>query len=264
MTRNKPPSFDFYPDDFVGGTMHLHPICIGIYVRLLCFQWSHGAIPDDSDQIQRITGASQKELKIFLEIVLKKFEKNSKGQWVNDRMERERIKKHKVSEKRAKAASSRWGADANASVLHGQLDANASANAPTDACANAMLPIRKLDVDAGCIAESADGFEDFWKEFPEKRGKKPAREAYKKALARLQKKVGIEVAQEKLKNAATDYANFLGSSPNPPKAKYAQGWLNDERYEDDFTIPSVRPINRDPRGNLALLGADFMETLAHG
>lgn len=103
MARSRPPSFDFYPEDFLAGTMHLHPACIGIYIRLLCFQWSHGAIPSDKRQLMQITGAMADELDLYLSQVLNKFELCDDGLYRNARLERERDKKQKLSEARAEA-----------------------------------------------------------------------------------------------------------------------------------------------------------------
>lgn len=35
------PSFQFYPDRWLGGTSHLSPAARGIYLDLLCWQWNH-------------------------------------------------------------------------------------------------------------------------------------------------------------------------------------------------------------------------------
>jgi hypothetical protein len=45
--RKNPHSFDFYVDDFLGGTVHLSPQAVGAYIRLLCFQFNQGSIPDE-------------------------------------------------------------------------------------------------------------------------------------------------------------------------------------------------------------------------
>jgi uncharacterized protein YdaU (DUF1376 family) len=101
MARNRPPSFDFYPEDFLAGTMHLHPACIGIYIRLLCFQWSHGAIPSDRRQLAQVTGALPEELDEHLSQVLSKFELGDDGLYRNARMERERERKMQYRDKQA-------------------------------------------------------------------------------------------------------------------------------------------------------------------
>jgi uncharacterized protein YdaU (DUF1376 family) len=157
MVRKNPPSFDLYPDDLVAGTMHLHPICMGMYMRLLCFQWSHGSIPSDRRQLMQITGAMAEELDEHLPTVLSKFEKDDSGAYKNPRLEAERAKKMQVSRRRSDAAQSRWNgsaanqsgtpidtnADANEdAIAYPNVDANSDTNSDT----KDMPPIRKMEV----------------------------------------------------------------------------------------------------------------------
>jgi uncharacterized protein YdaU (DUF1376 family) len=53
----KAPSFQFYADDFIGGTCAMTPAEVGAYLRLLCYQWGQGSIPQsDPDKLARIAG----------------------------------------------------------------------------------------------------------------------------------------------------------------------------------------------------------------
>ena len=47
-----------FTDDFVAGTQHLSPLAVGIYVRLLCWNWNKKCrgIPDDAEILNRIAG----------------------------------------------------------------------------------------------------------------------------------------------------------------------------------------------------------------
>lgn len=120
LARNKPPSFDFYPDDFVGGTLGMHPTARGIYITLLCHQWSHGSIPNPTNtrQFVQITGAMPDELEQHMPEVLSKFERRENGQLVNARLEREYQRKMEICERRqiAGAKGGRPKANANQSV----------------------------------------------------------------------------------------------------------------------------------------------------
>lgn len=51
-----PPSFNFYPGDFVKSCVDMDASEIGAYIRLLCYQWEHGAIPNRADKLARICG----------------------------------------------------------------------------------------------------------------------------------------------------------------------------------------------------------------
>ena len=78
-----------------------------------------------------------------------------------------------------------------------------------------------------------DSFEEFWSAYPRRDGKKPARGAWEKAVKRSTPDVIIA--------AARAYAESCRASGTPrTKIKMAQGWLNDERYEDEV-VPVAAP-----------------------
>lgn len=52
----KSPAFQFYADDFIGGTCHFSAAEVGAYIRLLCHQWGNGEIPADHERLERIAG----------------------------------------------------------------------------------------------------------------------------------------------------------------------------------------------------------------
>jgi hypothetical protein len=79
-------------------------------------------------------------------------------------------------------------------------------------------------------------FEQFWEVYPSKRDKFAAAKAFEAAV-----KSGGAVPQ--ILKAAAAYA--ADPHRDPAHTKYAQGWLNDRRWEDDLTPvagPSVNPV----------------------
>lgn len=50
----KAPAFQFYPDDFMGGTADMTQSEVGAYILLLCRQWNSLSIPDDPDRLKLI------------------------------------------------------------------------------------------------------------------------------------------------------------------------------------------------------------------
>ena len=84
----KPPAFQFYPDDFIGGTVGLTTVQVGAYIRLLCYQWGSGKIPTQKDAVNRIAGC------LVSRDVLSKFPKGR-----NKRLELERKKQAEYREK---------------------------------------------------------------------------------------------------------------------------------------------------------------------
>ena len=84
---NKPPAFQFYPDQFLSGTMHMLDAEVGLYMRLLCVQWETGSVPDDDNEL-----ASYGKGGTPLARIRAKFKKGADGQLRNPRLERERAK----------------------------------------------------------------------------------------------------------------------------------------------------------------------------
>lgn len=81
------PSFPLFPSDLLVGTALFSNHDFGIYVRLLCFQWEHLALPNDLAMLCRLVGNDA-----IPAIVLMKFKVCEDGQLRNQRMERERNK----------------------------------------------------------------------------------------------------------------------------------------------------------------------------
>lgn len=72
--------------------------------------------------------------------------------------------------------------------------------------------------------DSDPAFGYFWSVFPKKKGKPAAYKSWQKALARGADPNAIIKAAERYRDEP---------SRNPDKTKYPQGWLSDERYNDE-------------------------------
>src|SRR5258706_9467091 len=83
---NKPPAFQFYPDDFMGGTADMTQAEVGAYILLLCHQWNRGSIPVEPERQHMIAKGPVSAH------VLAKFKPSADGLLRNERLERERQK----------------------------------------------------------------------------------------------------------------------------------------------------------------------------
>lgn len=92
----KPPAFQFYVDDFLGGTMHFTDAEVGLYTRLLCVQWSTGSVPANEDEL-----ASYGKGGTPIARVIAKFEVGVDGRLRNGRLEHERAKQIAFRERQA-------------------------------------------------------------------------------------------------------------------------------------------------------------------
>ena len=87
MNLNSPPAFQFYVDDFIGGTFTMTNEERGLYISLLCVQWNQGFV--DDEDIERMSGRMSES---SIARVRRKFEEDDHGQLRNERMEKERYK----------------------------------------------------------------------------------------------------------------------------------------------------------------------------
>lgn len=119
--ENKLPAFLFYANDFMGSTYDMELNSIGAYIKLLCYQWVNGYIPNDEKKIQKIISANTNEFKEIWKELKQKFILQE-NYLINKRLENIRKEalefKERSSERGKKGADGRW---------HKQCTSNAQA-----------------------------------------------------------------------------------------------------------------------------------------
>ena len=103
----KPPAFQFYADDFLGGTQTMDHAERGFYILLLALQWTQGGIaPDDFKRLGK--GMAQPSLTH----VKSKFKLDADGLLKNARLEQVRDEQNKFRANRSESgkagANKRW------------------------------------------------------------------------------------------------------------------------------------------------------------
>jgi hypothetical protein len=84
-------------------------------------------------------------------------------------------------------------------------------------------------------------FDGFWAVYPLHKGKAPALEAFLRVLR------GNAATIEQIMHGAQAYAGERAGK-DPSKTKYAQGWLNDQRWEDEQILAAAaRPAAYGPK-----------------
>lgn len=111
------PWFPLYANDFVVSTVTMSPASVGSYIRLLCYAWTAGSIPNDYEVCSRIavgmTPSEWNEIRHRFEVVTDP--DTAVEKLVNPRMERERERTEMIRDARREAAArtnaKRWGVD---------------------------------------------------------------------------------------------------------------------------------------------------------
>ena len=117
---NKAPAFQLYSNDFLVDTMAWSAFEVGIYIRLLLYQWTNESIPEDPERLARIAGVDLGNFKkAWLRVVGGKFVKAPQnddlgcgGGLINLRLEKTRKEQEEVKEKAIESgrlgAEKRW------------------------------------------------------------------------------------------------------------------------------------------------------------
>lgn len=92
------PAFQFYVRDFLVSTALLTPSDVGCLIRLLCYQWDMGSLPDSVEKITLLAGARPSDE------VLDKFPVCDDGMLRNQRLESVRDTQISYRNSRAKNA----------------------------------------------------------------------------------------------------------------------------------------------------------------
>lgn len=117
--KNKAPAFQFYASDFLTDTVEWTNEEIGIYIRLLCYQWINGDLPVQLDRLRKIVGDIANPIDNAEQTiekwsrVLSKFEEVGDGRIINRRLENVRENRLKFIESARNSgkigAMKRWG-----------------------------------------------------------------------------------------------------------------------------------------------------------
>lgn len=95
----KDPAVLFYTSDFLAGTMTMQNEHVGMYIRLLCLQHQKGVLTEnDMTYI----------CKTYVEDVYTKFKKDKDGNYYNERLKYEALKRKNYSESRRKNVQKRY------------------------------------------------------------------------------------------------------------------------------------------------------------
>lgn len=211
----KAPAFQFYAADFLVGTLSMTPEQVGGYIRLLCYQWEHGPIPDKPELLCRITGCSADAVAS----IRHKFGIAANGALANERLEAVREQQEQYRKKQAERAVSGWNkrkADGSAMPA---LVPDGCSSTPTSSSKGILpapaKPARKRDELFDCLAK-AEGSN------PEQLTKSAAR-TIGVALAEI-RKASPDVSAEEIARRAQQYRRVMPQGSTLTASALAKHW----------------------------------------
>ena len=192
-----------FTEDFVAGTMSNTAVEVGVYIRLLCWNWNKRCqgIPKDSNAYYRIANCITEEEKKACETVLKQFFVEVQDHYQNERQ----LQEYLFITKRIEA-----------SKINGRLGGRPKKprqNPPTLTTTPTIKPKTK----------KKDNFPLFWKDISNKLSKGIAEKNFKSLDAKW---------KDKPEELAEMYNKYYHSVEDKKFAKQPAYWLSAKKYED--------------------------------
>ena len=221
---SKAPAFQLYSADYFMDTGEWSIQEIGIYTRLLLFEWVNGDLPNEPERLSRLSGCTQKIFKKYWLTVSQKFTLNSSGRLTNLRLEEERIKQQKYRELQAEkgkiGAKHRW---VNDSRGYSRGDNRKMALQSSSSSSNKKH-----------TKEYSSDFLLFYNSYPLRIGREPAWKAWNKITDRPELDVLLRAIDDQKKWRDTANGEFR------PEWKHPSTWLNSRAWEDTIEIREVK------------------------
>jgi len=141
----KPDSHHVLPlfcDDLIASTVDMTPACFGAYMRLLCYAWTRGGIPDSEAACTRITGGLEPG---DWQTIRDRLVQLDDGRLTHQRLELERVAVAEIREKRSHAG--RMGGRPKANQKQNESKTKAPYPSPS-------LPLSSEDIPAAPVPTS--------------------------------------------------------------------------------------------------------------
>jgi uncharacterized protein YdaU (DUF1376 family) len=235
-------AFLFYYKDFLASTAAMSPAEVGAYMRLLCYQWEHGTIPNDERKVARIISGGTKAATLWRGIK-DRFSILTEDGWQNAKLERVRAQlPTSLEDAGGNRRGFRNGTD-SAQYVRTKPSISRSTSSTTTSASGDTLATESSNGDGGTSA--AERFERFWAAYPRKVGRDAA---WKEWLKRsptndLTDYMIIKIAEHRASPQwLRDGGQFI---PHP------RTWLSQGRWQDeaDLLTPST-PARADPHGHI--------------
>jgi uncharacterized protein YdaU (DUF1376 family) len=151
----KPDSHHVLPlfcDDLIASCVEMTPACFGAYMRLLCYAWTRGGIPDNEAACTRITGGLEPG---DWEAIRGRLVQLDDGRLTHQRLELERVAVAEIRDQRSEAGrignAVRWGSQTDRKRIANRSQTDRKSIAPNP---SPSLPIGQEDIPAAPVPTS--------------------------------------------------------------------------------------------------------------
>lgn len=272
------PAFQWYPkdcdtDESVRGMDDRE---FGFYMRCLNHSWLNEGLPADLAELARVIGRPPAYVRKVWPRVGRCFsEKN--GRFFNEKQEAQRGNVREFVDRQRKAAEAKWKKTqvvSDAVALPVQCSASASASPTASAiqeeqkqhaaktAALSVIPRsrakrhRTTEEIRKALGDRISWWEAFWAVYPCHEGMNPAMDAFERRIT------AREMAEQAYRGAKA-YAARCAANPELT-VKYAQGWLNEERWLDENRVEAKARDSPRKASFLENVNQQISESLARG
>lgn len=269
------PALPLFTDAITADCGHLTDEEFGRYVRLLILMWRspNCRIPADTHWICKRLRVDALAYAQHIQPILQEFCTADAGWWTQKRLLKEYQYVQQLTEKRRKAAESRWSGHKpvdNKRKKHMQTDmqTTSKADAPTPTPTPTILDTNVSNASALSSVEIDMMFQGIWNAYPGRgkdgakgngfKGSKAAAAASFTKIIKATKKDDHENLVRSITDGAEKYAGHLDRSGYP--SKHASTWLNQRGWEDDYSSSGAtgapRAGGKHERARNVLAGED--------
>jgi uncharacterized protein YdaU (DUF1376 family) len=147
ITVSKAPAFQFYPGDFVSGSVGMMtPEEVGVYVLLLCLDWNQTGFAYEPTKLARWCRLTPKQFAKVWENVGPNFEDRD-GRLFNPRLEEERANQASNRIKKTHAANVRWHPESNAPAYAPALQMECPSSSTTSSSSSSDVVIGSAPIE---------------------------------------------------------------------------------------------------------------------
>ena len=212
--NNKFHALQLFTDTISAETVHLTNEAVGIYIRLICFNWTKNTKPFSQKDAYRICQCRSKECEDIVDLVLKEFFLLNSTGYTHKRLKAEHI--YLTSKYKKKSDAGKRGME----IRYGSVTNKTITPIPSP------IPIPKKNIQSM--------FEEFWSLLTIKKGSKHL----------CSKKYALNCLGEDPRVIAESFNRYSSKVKDKEFVAHVSTWINQRRFEDEENNkpPVVKPI----------------------
>ena len=229
----KSPAFQLYASDFDMDTASWNNDEVGIYFRLLMYQWVNGSVPSDVARLAKIARMSQKKFQNRWKIISGKFKENGNNGLINQRMEKTRQKQDNYMKSQSDAGKRGVEIKREKGIYPFKQPFKQPLKQP-------CKPEPSSSSSSSSKNKYTDDFLLFYNPYPIKKSKDKAFK-YWKGLKRDKQLPELNILLNAIQQQSKEKEFKKSTGAFCPEWKHPSTWLNEKCWEDEVDLIEPQP-----------------------